>query len=144
MNYDDYVNQIKRHEGFRGKVYIDSAGVPTGGWGHAFLPGSPVPIEVAQRLLWHDLKNVSDEYHTLSFPFARDSVRAYTIQNMLFNLGLAKLLKFKKFLAAVHQRDWNRAAFEMLNSRWALQVGNRADELAAQMHSGLFTGQGVP
>ena len=55
---DDFIDQLKRHEGYRGEVYLDTEGVPTGGWGHAFLPGSRIPTEVAERLLRHDLQEV--------------------------------------------------------------------------------------
>jgi lysozyme len=56
--------------------------------------------------------------------------------DMLFNLGLPKLLKFKNTLAAIRQGDYERAARGMLNSKWARQVGRRAKELAEMMRTG--------
>ena len=48
---------------------------------------------------------------------------------MWFNLGLTRLLGFKKFLAALEAEDWDRAAEEMLDSKWAVQVGPRSTRL---------------
>lgn len=142
MEYDEFVDQLKRHEGFRGEVYMDTEGIPTGGWGHAFIEGSPVPIEIAERFLWHDLYEVSQAYDTLGLSLdPLDTVREYVIKNMLFNLGLSKLRKFKKMLAAIRSGNYRRAADEMLNSKWARQVKTRAVELAEMMKSGEYQGK---
>ena len=58
---------------------------------------------------------------------------------MGFNLGITRLLKFKKFLAALEQHDWETAAVEMMDSRWATQVGPRATRLRDRV---LLGGQG--
>ena len=50
--------------------------------------------------------------------------------NMCFNLGVTRLMKFKKMFEAIEESDWSRAADEALDSKWARQVGNRAEELA--------------
>ena len=44
-------------------------------------------------------------------------------------MGAPRLAKFKKFIAGVNNSDWNTAAVEMMDSRWAKQVGNRAERL---------------
>ena len=49
--------------------------------------------------------------------------------NMTFNMGRPRLSQFKKFIAGVHAGDWNKAAVEMMDSRWAKQVGARAERL---------------
>jgi lysozyme len=48
---------------------------------------------------------------------------------MCFNLGLTRLLGFKKFLAAMEAGDWKTAGVEMLDSKWARQVGVRSTRL---------------
>jgi lysozyme len=55
---------------------------------------------------------------------------------MIFNLGLTKLLNFKKFLAAMEAGDYVTAGKEMLDSRWARQVGNRSDRLEQMIVNG--------
>ena len=55
---------------------------------------------------------------------------------MVFNLGMPKLKQFAKMLSAVELEDWSEASNQMLDSRWAEQVGNRAGRLAEMMESG--------
>lgn len=55
---------------------------------------------------------------------------------MCFNVGVSGLLAFKRMLAACERGDYGRAAEEMLDSKWAKQVGGRADELARMMQEG--------
>ena len=56
--------------------------------------------------------------------------------NMCFNLGVTRLLKFKKFLTAIESKDWDNAAAEMMDSRWAVQVGPRAIRLKDRVLKG--------
>ena len=56
-------------------------------------------------------------------------VAQQVIVNMAFNMGRPRLSKFKNFIAGVNDRDWTRAAEEMMDSRWADQVGARATRL---------------
>ena len=52
------------------------------------------------------------------------------IVNMCFNMGSPRLSQFKKFIKAIHDEDWATASVEMLNSKWAKQVGDRANRLS--------------
>ena len=52
---------------------------------------------------------------------------------MAFNMGQPRLAKFKRMIAAIKAGDWDRAAIEALDSRWAAQVGDRATEIAAML-----------
>ena len=56
--------------------------------------------------------------------------------NMSFNLGINRLMKFKNFLSAMQNNDWDKAAVEMLDSRWAIQVGPRAIRLKDRVLKG--------
>ncbi|NNF99491.1 MAG: glycoside hydrolase [Desulfobacteraceae bacterium] len=141
MEYEDFIKQLKRHEGFRNKVYLDTEGIPTGGWGHAFIVGSNIPVEAAEMFLRHDLKSVQDDYESLDLPIdVHDTVREYVIKNMLFNLGIVRLRGFKKMLAAVRSGDYKNAAREMRDSKWARQVKGRAIELSEMMSTGEYDG----
>jgi lysozyme len=55
---------------------------------------------------------------------------------MAFNLGVPGLLKFKRTLAAIRGKEYDRAAAMMLDSRWATQVGMRAERLSKMMATG--------
>ena len=65
-----------------------------------------------------------------------DAVRTEVILNMAFNLGLTRLQKFKKMIAALRIRDYETAAIEMKDSKWYNQVGSRAKRLTGQMRTG--------
>jgi len=55
---------------------------------------------------------------------------------MAFNLGIAGLLKFENTLALIRSGSYAQAAAEMVKSKWAKQVGKRADRLANMMKTG--------
>ena len=58
-----------------------------------------------------------------------DDNKQRVMVNMCFNLGYPRLSKFKKFLAAMEVHDFETAAIEMMDSKWANQVGLRAERL---------------
>lgn len=58
--------------------------------------------------------------------------------NLCFNLGISKLLGFKKALGAMGRRDYDKAADEFLDSKWARQVGNRAIEVTDMIRKGYY------
>ena len=134
MTYDEMATMIRRHEGYSTKVYLDTVGVPTGGYGHAFLPGSPIPPHIADQFLWLDIKQAMEDCD--SFNLHLDDTRRGVIVNMLFNLGKPKFRQFRKLIAALKDGDYDKAALEMLDSKWASQVKTRAVELANIMKTG--------
>ena len=67
-----------------------------------------------------------------------DAVRQLVLVDMAFNMGVPRLCKFKKMWNAVHEKKFDIAAKEMLDSRWANQVKSRSVKLANAMHNGAF------
>ena len=59
---------------------------------------------------------------------------------MAFNLGFFGLMKFRMMRGAISSGDFELAAREMLDSKWARQEGGRAKELAEQMRTGTWAG----
>ncbi len=59
----------------------------------------------------------------------------HIIANMMFNMGRPRLSKFKGMKAGVDARDWNKAADEMVDSKWYTQVPNRARRLVDRMRA---------
>ena len=55
---------------------------------------------------------------------------------MAFNMGQTRLQGFRRMLLAISMENWDEAASQMLDSRWAVQVGNRARELSQMMKEG--------
>ena len=129
--------QLVRHEGLRLKPYRCTAGKLTIGIGRN-LDDCGITQSEAYVMLINDIMNcekqlqakIPDIYNGL------DEVRKSVLLNMCFNLGINGLLGFKNTLAFVKAGDWERAANNMLVSRWAKQVGRRAIELSELMRKG--------
>ena len=134
MNDSDIEKMIKTHEGFRPYVYYDTLGFPTGGYGHAFLNRSPISHRVADLLFEEDFDRVKQDYKTLKLDL--DPVRRAVVLDMLFNMGLTRFRGFEKMLSALRAGDFEKAAEEMLDSKWARQVRSRAFRLARMMKTG--------
>ena len=133
---------VKQHEGFEEKIYLDSKGIPTCGWGHALLVGTKVPLEVCEIFLRQDLANAVSDFYKLRRLVEADvikginEVRRRVITEMLFNMGLPRVLGFVKMWEAIRVKDWDRAAEEMLDSKWHKDVGKRAETLAETFKQG--------
>jgi len=134
---DRITEQLVRHEGLRLKPYRCTAGKLTIGIGRN-LDDCGITQSEAYVMLINDIMNcekqlqakIPDIYNGL------DEVRKSVLLNMCFNLGINGLLGFKNTLAFVKAGDWERAANNMLVSKWAKQVGRRAIELSELMRKG--------
>lgn len=142
---DQLTTDLIRHEGCINYIYLDSEGYKTFGIGHLIKAGEPefglpvnTPIE-SERVLEAfraDLVLAIKECEKL-FPAIGDypdEVQSILV-NMTFNLGRPRLSKFKKMIKAVEENDWNRAADEMMNSKWYRQVKTRGVELVERMRN---------
>lgn len=127
--------QIIRHEGFRQFPYEDSVGKLTIGVGRN-LDDKGLSESEVEILLSNDIADVLAECKTLSYWDHLDSVRKKVVADMVFNLGLPRFRGFIRTNRAISMGDWNTAAREMLDSRWARQVGPRAERLAKMMATG--------
>ena len=133
---EDLKEKLIRHEGLRLTVYDCPAGYKTIGVGRN-LEGKGVTEEEAMYLLDNDIKDFQESLsRELPWFDSLDECRRNILTNMAFNLGISGLLKFKNTLLAVENENWEEAASQMLDSRWAQQVGSRATELSGLMKSG--------
>jgi lysozyme len=124
-----------KHEGYRTHLYQDTVGKWTIGIGYNISDrGLPDDWIISQYE-----RDVAYFYSQLyaDYIWFRDLIpaRQIVLIDMAF-MGYKKLQEFKHMLTALSHRDYARAADEMLNSKWAVQVSSRADELAAIMRSG--------
>lgn len=73
------------------------------------------------------------------FPWFKslDPVRQKVMIDLRFNIGPNSLRGFTKMLAAMAQGDYNKAADEMVDSKWYHEVGTRSKRLVAMMRTGL-------
>ncbi len=127
--------RIKRSEGLRLKPYCDTNGVLTIGWGINLDEG--IDMDEAELLLDHRIKRAKHDMTAIFLGVHRtglNQTRTKVILEMLYNLGHTRFKTFKKMISAIKQRDYNKAADEMLDSKWAREdVGNRAIVLANEM-----------
>ena len=130
------LDTLIKHEGLKLKPYHDTVGKLTIGIGRN-LDDNGISKDEALTLLENDLKVCEiDAREVFGAQWDKlNDVRQEVILNMLFNLGRPRFLGFKKCLAAIKDDRWADAAAEMQDSRWAVQVGNRAKELAAAMET---------
>jgi lysozyme len=94
--------------------------------------------EEAEYLLENDIQDsIYEASKFLGATFDVLSVdRQSVVVNMVFNMGIVRFSGFKKMVAALEGHDYNEAAAQMLDSKWARQVGNRATRLAKIMREG--------
>ena len=139
MDIETLKEHIKKEEGFRNKVYLDHLGNRTIGYGHLCLPNEN----------WEDDKVYDSKELDKTFEYdfniacqdaekliAKESVHpdAFCVLiDMCFNMGSPRVSRFKKMLAALETQDYQTASKEMLDSKWATQVPNRARRLSEIM-----------
>lgn len=143
MNIDKLREQLKIDEGVKYEIYNDHLGYPTFGIGHLITEkdpehGKPIGTEVsADRVNEVFNADVQLYINETKKVFPDLESKPETIQlvlvNMCFNLGAPRLSNFKKFIAAINDQQWIEASVEMMDSRWARQVGPRAERLKEQV-----------
>jgi len=145
MNKDQLREELAEDEGCKFEIYLDHLGLPTYGIGHLVVEddpeygqpvGTPVDEERVRQVFNLDIAVTLDECEVL-YPDFYDLPEEcqLIIANMMFNMGRPRLSAFKGMKAGVDARDWNRAADEMVASRWYDQVTNRAKRLVKRMRA---------
>ncbi len=158
-NRSHFLDKLIDHEGMVLTVYKDSLGIDTIGIGRNLkdrgisreeldyldIPNMEVVYEHgiseadARYLALNDIAIVENELcrvHTCVENL--DSVRQLVLMDMAFNMGVPRLCKFKLMWNAIHEQNWEATSREMLDSKWARQVGRRAKILSDAMASGEF------
>ena len=128
-------SQLERHEGLRLRVYKDTVGVNTIGYGRN-LDDVGISRDEADFMLDNDIDCVEKSLQTVDEYVDLDRVRQTVIANLCFNVGFRGLMNFSRMWQAIARQDYDSAAREMLDSKWARQVGIRATELAGIMRTG--------
>ena len=131
------IEDLKHDEGFRPFPYKCPAGQVTIGYGRN-LSTRGLSEREADLMLRNDvneaildLNRVLPEWRVILSP-----ARQRAIINMMFNLGATRFASFKKMIQAIKEERFDKASYEMLDSKWARQVGARADRLAKMMLEG--------
>ena len=138
MKYDMTAleDQLIDHEGLELKPYQCTADKLTIGVGRN-IEDRGITEDEARYLLKNDIKIVEDELlERKPLVAGLDSVRQRVLVDMGFNVGLPILMKFQNMWAAIEEEDWDEASAQMMDSRWAKQVGRRAERLSQAMKTG--------
>ena len=127
------IESIKENEGYKSTVYTDTLGFDTIGYGFA-IKDLELDEEVCDLILDKKLDKLIDATNK-KFPFLRElpQDKCEVIFEMVYQLGLNGVSMFKKMLKALENKDYDKAAAEMLDSLWAKQTPNRAIKLSNQM-----------
>lgn len=134
--YDNLKQQLMRDEGERLKPYKDTVGKITIGVGRN-LDDTGISHSESMMLLENDInRTASALFAALPWSEHLDDARQGVLLNMAFNMGVSGVLAFKNTLALIQAGKWQDAGNAMLESKWAQQVGPRANRLRMQMITG--------
>ncbi len=138
MSFDKLRNMLIKHEGIRLKPYWDTEGKLTIGVGRN-IESVGITNDEAYLLLNNDIHRVAREV-TDAFAWLKSlsAARQDVVMSMVFNMGLTRFKEFERLIGALIVQNYERAADEMLNSKWASQVKVRAVELAFIMRNGTY------
>ena len=138
--FDKLLDSVKKHEGYRNKVYLDTLGKRTVGVGHLCVEdfwedGKEYEEKFLMDILQKDLQSAIDQPDKKCDGLKISDDAKIIIIEMIFQLGGNGVSKFRKMWQALQQDppDYAEASVQMLDSRWAKQTPNRAKEMAQHM-----------
>lgn len=136
-------DDLIRHEGYVGHIYLDHLGFKTFGVGHLVTKDdmeytwpvdTPVSTERIEQVFNQDLDNaIEDTEKLFKDLYSHPENVQRVLVNMMFNLGYNRLSNFKKMRKAIKDKDYSEAAAQMVDSKWYKQVGRRSKELVRLM-----------
>ena len=127
------IDSIKQHEGYRSRVYDDSLGIPTIGYGFAIKDlelDQDICDIILERKLSALIARIEKKFQWYKYmpPEIKDIV-----VEMCYQMGLYGFSCFKKTIAYLQDKKFEKASVEMLDSRWAEQTPSRAKELSTRV-----------
>ena len=139
--YEELKEQIKEHEGFVPRTYKDSLGKRTIGFGHLCVEpeqwddDKEYTKEELERVFDNDFQEALKNAESLIGERSINFIAKQVIIEMVFQLGIGGVSKFKKMWLALDKEDYGEASFQMMDSLWAKQTPNRAEKLSQKMRS---------
>jgi lysozyme len=149
VNLDDLKSHLRESEGWRERPYLDSKGFWTVGHGH-LLPRNITRQELnemrwtrehGESVLDADLANAIHEAGAFPWWITLDPVRQAVIVELVFNMGRSKVKGFTRMIAAIQNKEYQKASRELLDSQWRKDVGpTRSRRLALMLETGRVVG----
>lgn len=124
-----YIDDIKQEEGFKGVVYKCTEGFDTIGYGTKL----PLTKEEATLLLEYRLNKMKSELNSSLYALEAPDEVWSILYNMAYQLGVPGLLKFKKMLEALKNKDYVEASKQGMDSIWYKQTPQRAQRLMKRL-----------
>ena len=126
----DLLKEIKKHEGFKSKVYKCTEGYDTIGYGFA-IKDLELTEDIAELILMRKLSELQIRVSN-TFDWYMDSRKKVqdVVINMCYQLGILGFSKFKKTIYYLETEQFEEAADEMLDSLWHKQTPSRSQELS--------------
>ena len=139
---DREMDELALDEDLRLKAYLDTVGVWTIGVGHTggVKKGDTTTKQQAMAWLEEDVQEALDDAKAVCGSWWKDlsGPRKGVMVNMCFNMGRAGVAGFKNTLRYISQGEYAKAATNMMMSKWASQVGKRANRLAHRMETNTY------
>ena len=114
-------------------TYKDSLNFATIGYGHLLTKSEVYPYGIsedkANALLNQDIKIARMQYYKLELDLPQDWQDFMII--MIFQLGYAGVLKFRKMITALKVKDYKEAIVQAKYSLWYKQTPNRLNQMIA-------------
>ena len=141
MDMDRLKDSVKQHEGYRNKVYLDTLGKRTVGVGHLCVEDfweddkeyeESFLMEILQKDLQQAIRGARSLMEDHGCADIDEQAEEILIE-MVFQLGMTGVSKFKNMWKALAELNYDGASYEMLDSRWAKQTPNRAKAMAKTM-----------
>tara|TARA_R110002020_G_scaffold43261_6_gene126001 strand:- start:279 stop:713 length:435 start_codon:yes stop_codon:yes gene_type:complete len=139
MNIEKLSEEIKQEEGFRNKVYKDSLGFATIGYGHLIKPDEffdPKKVysnKELDKIFEYDLNIALNDARLLCSGMELKDEAVEIITAMCFQLGKPRVKKFKKMFEALRNKEYVSAGFEMEDSLWCRQTPQRVYRMSEKM-----------
>ena len=134
---DTIVHNLKADEGYRAHAYQCGSGAWTVAYGRNIDQnhgGLGISQPEAEFLLRNDVDRCVDELRrTFGWVAEQPADVQVVLVELTFWLGLTRLRKFRKCLAALESGDRTTAAAELIDSRLYRQIPGRTKRLADRM-----------
>ena len=133
--YKKLKKRIKKNEGFSITPYKDQLGFLTIGYGHLILPNenhltnNKYNKEQLEKIFIKDFKNALRDYNKFLKQKTHKRKDEELLIEMVFQMGVKKVLMFKNLLSNMKKNDKHLVCFEMMNSLWYTQTPNRVKSL---------------
>lgn len=140
---------IRKNEGTRYEAYKDTIGILTIGVGHNCC-AQPVPgiTRVGDRLTENqvevlferDYRRAEEDAHVLLRGAweSLNEVRRAVFIDMVFNMGKRSVSRFIRVIRFTMMARYKEAAMQLMQSRYAQQVPNRAKRNASMLETGMW------